>query len=213
MVSTLDGSATDGQGRSGGVSGPADRAVFSVLRALCDVVLVGAGTVRAEGYRPPRTDPDLTEHRAQAGQAAAPRLAVVTGTGRLPEDTGLLEPGAGTLVVVPAAADVGALRGRLGSEAVVVAGDGRVDPAAAVDALVARGLSKVLLEGGPTLLGATMAAGRLDELCLTLSPLLVAGEGPRIARGDGARLDLRPTHLVESEGLLLGRWLVAPDRH
>jgi riboflavin biosynthesis pyrimidine reductase len=68
----------------------------------------------------------------------------------------------------------------------------------------------VLVEGGPTLLGSLAAAGRLDELCLTWSPLVVAGDGPRIAHGAPAGLQLRPAHLLEADGLLLGRWIVLP---
>jgi riboflavin biosynthesis pyrimidine reductase len=70
----------------------------------------------------------------------------------------------------------------------------------------------VLVEGGPTLLGAVAAAGVLDELCLTCSPLVVGGDGPRIAHGGPAELRLRAAHLLESGGLLLGRWTVVPPR-
>jgi riboflavin biosynthesis pyrimidine reductase len=74
--------------------------------------------------------------------------------------------------------------------------------------LAARGLPRILLEGGPSLLGRFESSARIDEMCLTLSPLLVAGTGPRIAHGTPVTLRLRPAHLVECDGLLLGRWLV-----
>jgi riboflavin biosynthesis pyrimidine reductase len=210
MVSTLDGSAVAGDGVTAGISHPVDKAVFSVLRALSDVVLVGAGTVRAERYGPPSASSVFAGRRARAGQEPAAALAVVTRTGNLPADTGLFADDARTFVVVPAAADVAALRARVGSERVVVAGDEDVDPRAAVEELAARGLRRVLLEGGPALLGRTIAAGRLDELCLTLSPLLAAGSGSRIALGEQADVRLHAAHLVEAEGLLLGRWVVLP---
>lgn len=218
MVSTLDGSATGSDGLSRSISRPPDRAVFSALRGLADVVLVGAGTARAEEYRPLAPKPEFTDRRAQAGQAPVPVVAVVTRSGRVPTETGLF--GTGTLpggqpaavAVTCAAADVTALRQRLGAERVIVAGEQDVDPDVAVAQLAARGLRRVLLEGGPTLLGRTIAAGRLDELCLTLSPLLAAGTGPRIATGLPGGSAVRLAHLVECDGVLLGRWLVERSR-
>jgi riboflavin biosynthesis pyrimidine reductase len=77
--------------------------------------------------------------------------------------------------------------------------------------LAARGMPRILLEGGPTLLGRFEQAARIDELCLTISPMLVGGGGPRVAHGGEAKLRLRPAHLVECGGVLLGRWLVQPS--
>ncbi len=209
MVTTLDGSASGSDGLSGTVSSAADKAVFGVLRGLADVVLVGAGTARAEGYHLPKAKPGFAERRADAGQAPAPVLAVVTRSGDLPDPDELFAPGTPTLAVTCAAGDVEGLRSRVGTDRVLVAGEDDVDPAVAVAHLAARGLPRVLLEGGPRLLGRFVAAERLDELCLTLSPLLVAGAGPRIASDDAsARLRLRVAHLVEADGVLLGRWLV-----
>ena len=211
MVSTVDGSAVAADGVTAAISHPVDKAVFGVLRALADVVLVGAGTVRAERYGPVRPHPVLAARRAAQGRSPAPVLAVVTRSGRLPADTGLFEPGAGTLVVAPATADLDGLRRVAGAGNVVVAGADDVDPVAATAELARRGLPRVLLEGGPTLLGRVVTAGRLDELCLTLSPMLTAGDGPRIAVGAAASARLRVAHLMEGDGLLLGRWQVVPD--
>jgi riboflavin biosynthesis pyrimidine reductase len=213
MVSTLDGSANGPDGGSGALGGSADRAVFGVLRGLADVILVGAGTARAEGYHRPAASPDFAERRAASGQRAAPALAVVTRSGRLSGADDLLAPDADTIVVTCACADVPSLRSRFGQRRVIVAGEQDVDPVLATAQLAARGMPRILLEGGPTLLGRFVAAARLDELCLSISPLLVAGDGPRIAHGDapataGPPLRVRPAHLVECDGLLLGRWLV-----
>ena len=209
MVTTLDGSATGADALSGSIGSAADKAVFGVLRGLADVVLVGAGTVRAEGYRLPRAKREFAGRRAGAGQAPAPVLAVVTRSGDVPTTGDLFSPDAPSLVVTCAAADLDTLRRRFGAERVLVAGDEDVDPAVAVAQLAARGLLRVLLEGGPHLLGRTVASGLLDELCLTTSPMLVAGRGPRIAVDEVTTgLRLRAAHLVEADGVLLGRWLV-----
>jgi len=211
MVTTLDGSATGADGLSGTIGGAADKAVFSALRGLADVILVGAGTARAEGYRRPTVKPEFAERRERAGQRPAPALAVVTRSGSLPGDGSLFtssDPdGATGYVVTCAEADVDGLRARVGPERVIVAGESDVDPVLAVAQLAARGLPRVLLEGGPSLLGRTIAAGRLDELCLTASPILVAGEGPRIAHAEEGKLRLRLAHLISCDDVLLGRWL------
>jgi riboflavin biosynthesis pyrimidine reductase len=210
MVATLDGSARDTDGSSRGISGRADQAVLGVLRALADVVLVGARTARAEDYRPLPARPAFTERRAAAGQRPAAVVAVVTSSGGLDAASPLWAPGAASLVVTCEAAPLARLRSLAGDERVVVAGREAVDAERAVAALAERGLRRVLVEGGPTLLGAVAAAGVLDELCLTWSPLVVAGEHPRIAHGAPAELRLRAAHLLEAGGLLLGRWTVVP---
>jgi riboflavin biosynthesis pyrimidine reductase len=211
MIATLDGSARDAAGSSRGLSGPADVAVLGVLRALADVVLVGAATARAEDYRPLPARPAFAERRAAAGQTPAAVVAVVTGSGDLDARSPLWADAAG-LVVTCEAAPVAKLTALAGAERVVVAGETSVDPVRAVAALADRGLRRVLVEGGPTLLGEVAAAGVLDELCLTWSPLVVGGDGPRIAHGGPAELRLRAAHLLESGGLLLGRWTVVPPR-
>ena len=206
MVSSLDGSASGADGVSGSVSSPVDKATFGVLRGLADVILVGAGTVRAEGYRVPTAKPEFAERRAASGQRPAPALAVVTRTGNLPAE--LFEGASPTFIVTTATADLAPLRELAGPDQVIVAGDEELDVADAVNVLAARGLGRVLLEGGPSLLGSALAANRVDEVCLTWSPILVAGTGPRIATGPPARLTARPAHLIAAEDVLLGRWLV-----
>ena len=88
----------------------------------------------------------------------------------------------------------------------IVNGDASVDLASALDALAARGLPRILCEGGPHLLRDLTASGRLDELCLTLAPTLVAGDHPRITAGASVTANLMPRLLIESQGTILGRW-------
>jgi riboflavin biosynthesis pyrimidine reductase len=211
MVSTSDGAAAGADGLSGSVSSAADRALFSVLRGLADVILVGAGTARAEGYRAPERKPEFAERRATSGQPAAPVLAVVTRSA-LPRDLpGLFDAPSGALVVLPESADVTRWRQALGPERVLVCGRQDVDPRRAVAELADRGLTRIQVEGGPTWLGQMVAADRLDELCLTITPMLAVGTGSRVAVGPAVDVPIRPVHLVECEGTLLGRWLIRRD--
>lgn len=211
MIATLDGSAQGPDGRSRSINGPADWRAFRVQRAVADVVLVGAGTARTEGYSPLSVPVDLRAARAARGQAPDLELALVTRSGDLPPDLcGTDRP---PLVVAAAACPrLDALRAEVGDDRVLVAGAEEVDLTAALDALADRGLTRVLAEGGPALLTDLAAAGLVDELCLSLSPLLVAGPGAR-AVGGPAWLDpalrARPAHLLHHDGMLLGRWLLA----
>ena len=209
MVSSVDGSAV-ADGRSEALSGPGDKRVFGVLRGLCDVVLVGAGTARVEGYRGFRPKPSFAEHRTRHGQRPAAVLAMVSGRLDLDPASDLFTGAERSVVLTTAAADESA-RARLSEVADVIAvGEERVDISAAIDALVSLGLPRILCEGGPHLLADVARAGRLDELCLTTSPRLVGGEGPRIV--DGLNLDevapLELAHLLEDDGSLFARYLV-----
>ncbi len=174
FVTGLDG-ATTIAGRSGPLSGPADRAVFSTLRSLCDVVLVGAGTVRQEGYGPARPSEARQSLRRGLGLAAIPPIAVVSRSLQLDLDSPFFtearaRPILFTTEVTPKERRMAASQ----RAEVVVAGARTVDPDQALAALAARGLTRVLCEGGPTLFGHLLAAARVDELCLSLSPT-VAG--------------------------------------
>jgi riboflavin biosynthesis pyrimidine reductase len=210
MVSSLDGAAQH-EGRSQALSSDADMRIFGVLRALADAVVVGAETVRQEGYRPARARDAFAARRAAAGQGPAPAIAVVSASldldFSLPLFTGPLVP---TLVLTGAAADPGRVREaeRAGAE-VVIAGDGPgVDPVRAVRELAARGHRRLLTEGGPRLLGQFVAAGVLDELCLTVAPLLTAGDAKRIAGGPGPALPERfaLVSALEEAGFLFTRY-------
>jgi len=207
VVSTLDGAAAGPDGRSASVSAPVDRVALTVFRGLADVVLVGAGTARTEGYGAPAVRPEFAERRATCGQPAAPVLVVVSRSGDLATGHDL-DRDPRVLVMTCSAGDVSGLRRRLGPDRVIVAGEESVEPDLATAQLAARGLRRILLEGGPALLGAFVATGRLDELCLTLTPRLVGSNAPRVAHGLPAELPVRTTHLLECDGVLLGRWLV-----
>ncbi|MZD03555.1 pyrimidine reductase family protein [Streptomyces sp. SID5785] len=210
MVSSLDGAAQH-DGRSQPLSCPSDMRIFGTLRGLADVVLVGAETVRLEGYRPARAREAFAARRAAAGQGAAPAIAVVTATLDLDFALPLFtEPLVPTYVLTGAGAAperVEAAR-RAGAE-VLVAGEGRaVDPRRAVELLAERGHRRLLTEGGPRMLGQFVAAQVLDELCLTLAPMLAAGDAQRIAGGSALvvpeRFDL--VSLLEEDGFLFSRY-------
>jgi riboflavin biosynthesis pyrimidine reductase len=207
MISTLDGAITL-NGRSGLLGGPADRRVFQVLRSLADVILVGAGTARAEGYGPVELDDQLRAQRVARGQHQVPPIAVVTGSGNLDWSAPFFTAAEiRPIIVTTRASDEGARR-RAGAVAdVVIAGESRVDPRRALQELWRRDYRSVLLEGGPGLNAELVHAGVLDELCLTLSPRLVAGDGPRVLAGPELMppLQLRLVHLLEEDGFLFCR--------
>ncbi len=214
FVTSLDGAVTGEDGLSASLGSAVDRRVFALLRALCDVVLVGAGTARAEGYHRVQVPAELRPLRERLGLAPAPTLAVVSASLDLPEtvlDTVLETADAGPVVVVTcggaAPERVAQVRELLGSDAVLQAGTQRIDIADAVEQLAARGLHRILLEGGPRLMGEVVEAGLLDELCLTLSPVVVGGDGPRLLAGPPASMHLRLAHVLESDGVLLTRWV------
>ncbi|MFJ1872516.1 pyrimidine reductase family protein [Streptomyces chartreusis] len=210
MVSTLDGAAQH-DGRSQPISTATDMRIFGTLRALADVVIVGAETVRQEGYRPARARAEFAGAREAAGQGPAPAIAVISAS--LDLDFGLplfTSPSVPTLILTGAAAapDRMAAAEKAGAR-VVIAGDGvGVDPVRVVRALAELGHTRLLTEGGPRLLGQLVASGVLDELCLTISPMLTAGDAQRIAGGPSVAVPKRfeLVSLLEEEGFLFSRY-------
>ena len=201
FVLTVDGGvAHDGSSRP--LQTPADEAVFHALRAVADAVLVGAGTARTEEYGPVRPRPAGAAWRAARGRAARPPLVLVSRSLDL-DPAG--RPFAGPCVVVTCEAAPG--RDRFPD--VIVAGEDEVDLPEAVRMLHARGLTRLLCEGGPSLLTAMLRADLVDELCLTSTPLLV-GTAPSLLTEPLEQplgLDLR--HLVDGgDGVLLARYAV-----
>lgn len=218
MVATADGAAWVG-GRTGHLGGTSDREVFLAVRALADVVIVGAGTVRKERYGPVRTPPELVDSRTRRGQPPHPRLVIVSGRLDVPDDLRLLteEDGSGPVPVVihPPDVDTGARRRLDGKVELweVAAGPGRgVDVAAALAAIGASGAGLAVVEGGPSLNGHLVAADLLDEMSLTLDPRIVGGDAGRIVAGagDGALRSWRTAALLEEDGTLI--WRLVRDR-
>lgn len=217
MVVSLDAAVEMG-GRSGALGGPDDRIVFHALRALADVVLVGAGTARAENYGPAKVAGPARARRVERGQAPTPPVAVVTGRADLdPSGRLFTEATADTaprpIVLTCAKAPVQA-RAALAERAdVVLCGDDSVDLITALDELRARGLAGVLCEGGPTVMTGLIAAGALDELCVTQSPIL-AGPGHKVLVAGPPLAEAVPAdlvHLLAGDGLLFGRYYL-PSR-
>ena len=215
MVASADGSAVDGSGVSGGLGGDGDHAMFAALRAVADVVVAGAATVTAEDYGPSRPSAAVREQRLARGQSAAPRIAVVSASlGLDPRRRLFVEaaPDARPLILTTAAADPVRRRALEQVADVHVAGDVHVDWARALAVLrVEAGASVVLCEGGPRTIGQLVDSDLLDELCLTVAPVLVAGDGPRIAVGPapGATRRLELARVVEADGDLLLRYVRA----
>jgi riboflavin-specific deaminase-like protein len=208
MVSALDGTiAADGV--SAGLSSPADKDVFAVLRAWADVVLVGAGTARQEEYRPARIRAALQAGRAERGQDAVPRIAVVSGSLDLSPDSPLMQD-ASTLVVTSARADASRVAELRRHHDVVVAGQDAVDLRRALQDLNGLGLGRVLCEGGPSLLGALVDAGLVDDLCLSIAPSLGGGtQAGLLGTATPVQQRLRLRHVVEADGFLMTRYALA----
>lgn len=207
FVASLDGSAT-AQGLSGGLGGPADKVVFDLLRRLTDVVLVGAGTVRAEGYGAMRLSDADAAWRTDRGLAAQPAFALVSGRLDLDPTSDVFAKAPVRPLVLTSAAAPAAARAALEEVADVIScGDEHVEPREVVDALIERGLPQILCEGGPSLFGSLIAADLVDELCLTVSPLLEGGAGIRISHGEAEAVrGMRLVHVLFSDGLLLTRY-------
>jgi riboflavin biosynthesis pyrimidine reductase len=208
FISTLDGAAAGDDGRSGSINTGADRDVFGLLRALSDLILVGAGTARTEGYR--RATVRAPWQDLREGRPAHPTMAVVSRSGDVPPGLSQARKDSGEIVLITCkragAEAIDLARSTLGENHVIVEGDVSVDLAAAISALAVRGLRRVLCEGGPHLMRDLTASGHLDELCLTIAPTLVAGDHPRITAGAAVTANLVLRLLIESQGTLLGRW-------
>lgn len=190
FVSTLDGSAVGGDGRSGSINTEADGRIFHLQRELADCVLVGAGTARTEGYR----------------RGKRP-IVVVSNSGNLPQS---LAEGEGHVILATCASS-----GRSEDDGVWIEGDDAVDLHALVARLQQSGMPRVLAEGGPHLFHSLLDAGLVDEFALTLSPRIVGGDHVRVVDGDplggdgGLRTEI--AHLLEEDGSILGLWRVLPN--
>lgn len=181
VIAAADGAMTV-DGRSGGLGNANDQAMMARLRMHADVVLVGAGTIRVEGYGPLVLPEAAQRWRTDRGMPPNPRLAVASRSGDVPD--------------------------RVRSPELIMLGEG----ATARDDLAALGLTQVLCEGGPHLFGSLAAAGQVDEVFLTLSPLLAGPGAGRIVAGSPfapQRLVLR--HLLTDDELLYLRYARAAE--
>jgi riboflavin biosynthesis pyrimidine reductase len=194
FVASLDG-VVSVDGRSGPLGSPADKASFRALRAVCDAVVVGAGTVRDEDYGPVRYGGSAQVWRQEHGRAERPPIVVVSRRGQL-DPTAKVFQGP-VILALPEG---------------VNAPDGidvipTTDPLELRRSLHDRGFGRLLCEGGPSLLTAMLAAGVVDELFLTAAPALV-GEGNRLLSGPARTTLTLRSLIVDDPGVLLGRWSV-----
>lgn len=205
FVSSADGAATRG-GLSGGLGDDADLRYFELLRRVADVVVVGAGTVRTEGYGPMRVSQESSAWRIENGLPPHPVFAIVSGQLDLdPASRIFTEAPVRPIIITTSGGDAS---GFTEAADVIPAGHGsRIDTSAAVAALRERGLTRILCEGGPTLFGALLAADEVDELCVTIAPTLEAGGARRIAAGEIPEpRAMRLAHVLRSGSTLLVRY-------
>lgn len=182
FVATVDGSVIGPDSRSGSINNEVDGLVFQMLRAWADVVVVGAGTARAEQYDAPVTDERWTHLRD--GRSAHPAMAVLSSQGELPD--GMDTMGRDDVFALDSSGHDGVQR--------------------AFHSLRRRGYRRVLLEGGPTITSLALEADLIDEVCLTTSPMLVGGSAHRMVDGPTLQARARLVGLIESESTLLARW-------
>ena len=199
LITAVSGDAAGSDGTSETLSNPTDRTILAAIRAVADGVVVGAASVRAEGYRVPKTS----------------RLVVVTSSGDLSGHRMAPEAAERVVVVCPEAA-VAEVRRTLGGDVaraatVLTCADEsrRLEPAAVLDRLHAHGLLSLVCEGGPSLAGQFLHDGLVDELCLSTSPIVIGSGLPVFGRErfDPSRLTLSQL-LMDEQSALYARWLV-----
>jgi riboflavin biosynthesis pyrimidine reductase len=214
FVSSIDGAVTLG-GVSGSLGGATDRRVMAVLRAMADVILVGAGTVRVEGYGGMRPATEDAAWRRAHGLSDAPRLAVVSGDlGLAPSAPFFAEASTPPLVLTRSRVPQDRRDALARVAEVVSCGDDEVDLGAVVAELNRRGSAQILCEGGPHLFGSLLDAHLVDEACVTLAPRLVGGDAGRIVQGaveEDRRFALAGS-FSDDEGFLFLRYVAEPSR-
>nr|WP_307870510.1 pyrimidine reductase family protein [Actinoplanes brasiliensis] len=199
FIASADGAVTV-DGLSGGLHGPGDKEIFDSLRMVCDALVVAAGTVRAENYDALRLTEPARRWRLAHGLAEFPLMVIVSRSLEFDLDQLVFSDAP----VRPIVVTTGPARD-LGDAAEVLAVD---DLGAAVRELHARGATQLLCEGGPSLFGSMIEADLVDELCLTVSPLLVGGGAGRISAGPVTpprRLSLR--HVLTLDDMLFLRYV------
>jgi len=206
FVVSLDGAA-EIEGRSGPLGAPADREAFMAMRAVADAVMVGAGTVRAEHYGTVKLPVEVQDRREKRGQNRLPPLVLVSRRGLLDTGAKCFTQGERPILLTTAKALDEHPELREAADALDCGAD-EVDLGFALDHLANRGLQRVLCEGGPTLLNSLIAAGLVDEMCVTISPLIAGPQ--RLHLSGGHPFDhpvrFRLEGLLEGDGMLLGRY-------
>lgn len=192
FVATVDGAATGADGRSGSINNAVDKRVFDLLREQSDVVVIGAGTARAEGYR-----------------GIGKPLVLVSRSASVPRQLRDSPPGDVLIATYAASPGLESARALLGADHVLVAGQNRVDLLGLKALLAARGWVNQLCEGGPHLFRDLLDEGAADEIDLTVVPLVVGGHHPRISDGPPVHRPLTLHALAEEDGTLVSRWFTA----
>jgi riboflavin biosynthesis pyrimidine reductase len=212
MIASLDGGAT-ADGKAGGLAGAGDRSLFMLMRHAADVILVGAETVRVENYSGAQVPVTDRDERQRRGQAEVPPIAVVTRSGNLDPEARFFTRTEVPPLVLTCADAFDETNLRLSSVAEVLNASGpdpeRADAATMLKLLAERGLFRVLSEGGPMLLSMLIEDGLLDELCLTVAPMVVGGMARRVATGPvQVHTMMRPAHLLsDDQGYLYTRYV------
>ena len=204
FVTTLDGAAVASDGLSGSLGGPADTRVFALLRSLADVIIVGAGTARSEGYQPVKREEVDADLRLRLGLKPVPPIAVVSLSLNIP--VALISPG--QLVITTENAPRARIEA-LGEQVdVIAAGESEIDWIQVKSRLASYGMNRVLCEGGPTLHGCLIEQDLVDELCLSIAPVMASGTAPRTAHGPSAvEHTMTLGHVLQVDDLLLTRWV------
>lgn len=188
MVAGLDGTAAIG-GKVGALSTDVDQELFRRMRQIADVVLVGAETVRKEGYGLVRLSDEAKAARQALGKPPTPPVAIVSGSLDLNWKLKLFREApehAPTMIITDESADPEAVAEAKQHAEILFAGTNRVEPDVALQVFAQRGYQVVLCEGGPTLLGEFIAADRLDELLLSIAPVMGGDNLPVGVTPDGA---------------------------
>jgi riboflavin biosynthesis pyrimidine reductase len=209
MIFSADGAAAFG-GRAGPLSCPPDQQQLREQRGYADVVLVGAGTVRAERYGPIRLSDEQLAERHAAGRLTLPPLAVVSQTGRLP-DSMFTDPNQRPILITSARAAEQHGLTTDSRRSVLVAGEKTVEIATAVDTLRSHGMHRILCEGGPTLLHEIVEADLLTEICITVAPRLAGSQpvGSAPASALAFPVPLTLAHALVHDGYLFSRYVRA----
>jgi riboflavin biosynthesis pyrimidine reductase len=195
LIGSVSGSATGPDGTSETLTNAVDRIILKVIRRHADVVVVGAASIRAEGYFVPRDGALAVVSRT--GDFAGHQLKGTTANGRL-------------IILCPAAA-VETARASIGLSDVTVLSvpdtNGSLSAPDIVAALRGAGSRSIVVEGGPELATLFVVDDAIDELCLTISPVLNGGRMPLFGTHEFADHPLTLTQLlVDGDGATYARW-------